>query len=138
MSRRSRIAMAVLTAWTAYVWTTRIVNVVGDDTTTTADKWLTTLGSVALIALAVAALWAVFAGRAVRLVQLFLIATVAVWVIRVPQILLDDHDVPFKVVHATLGVISVTLAVVVWRTVRSEPLWASPSPSSRSRAPHPV
>jgi hypothetical protein len=138
MSRRPRIAMTVLTGWTVYVWTTRIVNVWGDATATSADKWLTTLGSAALMALAVAALWAVFVGRAVRVVQLFLVATVAVWVVRVPQILLDDHDVPFKVVHAVLGVISVTLAVVAWRAVRSEPLWVSPSPSSRSRAPHPA
>jgi hypothetical protein len=130
--------MAVLTGWTVYMWTTRIVNVWGDAATSTAGKWVTTLASVALMALAVASLGAVFAGRAIRLIQLFLVVTVAVWVVRVPQILLDDHDVPFKVVHALLGVISVTLAVVAWRAVRSEPLWVSPSPSSRSRAPHPA
>ena len=138
MSRHARIAMSVLGGWTAYVWITRIVNAWGDAAMSTSGKWITTAASVALVALAGAATWAVFAGRAVRLIPIFLVVTVAVWAIRVPQILLDDHDVPFKVVHLTLGVISVALAAWVWRTVRSDPLWASPSPSSRSRAPRPA
>ena len=138
MARRARIWMVVLAAWTAYVWITRIANAWGDPAMSTAGKWVTTVASAALVALAAAALWSVFTARAVRLVQAFLLVTVAVWVIRVPQILLDDHDIPFKVVHAVLGVISVALAAVVWRTVRSEPSWASLSPSSRSRAPHPA
>ena len=32
-------------------------------------------------------------GNAVRLIPIFLVVTVAVWAIRVPQILLDDHEV---------------------------------------------
>jgi hypothetical protein len=138
MSRRAKVSIVVLFGWTAFVWLTRISNAWNDAAMTSAGKVLTTSVSLALVALAAASVVAVFAGRAVRVVQVFLGATVLVWLIRVPQILLDDHDVAFKVVHATLGVISVALAAVVWRAVRSEPPWANPSPSSRSRAPHQV
>ena len=138
MSRRSKISIVVLFGWTAFVWLTRISNAWNDATMTAVGKGVTTAVSLALVVLAAASVVAVFADRAIRVVQLFLVATVVVWVVRVPQILLDDHDVPFKVVHATLGAISVALAVVAWRAVRSEPSWASLSPSSRSRAPHPA
>ncbi len=42
--------------------------------------------------------------------------TVAVWVVRIPMIALDDRSVGFKVVHAVLGLISIGLAAVVWRS----------------------
>ena len=54
--------------------------------------------------------------------------TVVVWVERVGQILLSDHEVGFKVVHSALGVISVVLAVAVWRTA---------APVARRRSPDP-
>jgi hypothetical protein len=136
VSRRSKVWIVVLFGWTAFVWLTRISNAWNDAAMSGAGKAITTAVSLALVAGAAASVWAVFADRAVRIVQVFLAATVVVWVVRVPQILLDEHDAAFKVVHATLGVISVALAAVAWRAVRSEPSWASLSPSSRSRAPH--
>jgi hypothetical protein len=137
MSRRSRIAIVALAAWTAFVWITRINNAWGDASMSGGGKWITTAVSLALVVLAAGSVWAVWTARARRLVDAFCVTTVVVWVVRVPQILLDDHDVAFKVVHATLGLISVALAGWVWRAVRSDSLWASPSPSSRSRAPRP-
>jgi hypothetical protein len=38
-----------------------------------------------------------------------------VWLVRVPQILIADHTVAFKVVHVALGVVSVVLAALVWQ-----------------------
>jgi hypothetical protein len=44
--------------------------------------------------------------------------TTAVWLVRVPQITLANHDVPFKVVHGVLGLLSIALAVGVFREQR--------------------
>ena len=53
---------------------------------------------------------------AARFLQVFCGVTVVVWVVRAVQIIASDHDVPFKVVHVVLGVISIALAAGVWRT----------------------
>ena len=51
-----------------------------------------------------------------RFLQVFCGVTVVVWVVRAVQIIASDHEVAFKVVHVVLGVISIALAVAVWRT----------------------
>jgi hypothetical protein len=47
------------------------------------------------------------------------IATVVVWLVRVPQIVFFDddptHGAPFKIVHAVLGLISMALAAGLWK-----------------------
>ncbi len=48
--------------------------------------------------------------------QAFAALTVVVWVVRVPLILVADHAVGFKVVHAAIGLVAIALAVGVWRT----------------------
>jgi len=53
---------------------------------------------------------------AARFLQVFCGVTVVVWVVRAGQIAMSDHEVAFKVVHIVLGVISIALAVAVWRT----------------------
>jgi hypothetical protein len=52
---------------------------------------------------------------AARFLQACCGVTVVVWVVRAAQIALSDHDAAFKVVHVVLGVISIALAVGVWR-----------------------
>lgn len=53
----------------------------------------------------------------VRLVRWFAGGTVAYWAVRAPMILLADHEVAFKIVHAVLAVVSVVAAVGAWRSV---------------------
>ena len=60
-------------------------------------------------------------------------------VVRAVQIIASDHDVPFKVVHVVLGVISIALAAGVWRTAapvagRRSPDRAAPGGSDRPLA----
>ena len=97
-----------LPIFTFLVWTTRIRNIVAGDW-----AWPELIVPVGLTVLAVAALvrrrpWlAALAG-----------ATVAVWVVRVPLVLVRDHGVAFKAVHVVLAAASITLAVGAWRAVR--------------------
>lgn len=106
-----------LPIFTLLVWATRIRNIV-------ADGWTLPelILPVGLTVLAVAALlrrrpWLpVLAG-----------ATVAVWIVRVPLVLLRDHTAGFKVVHVVLAVVSVVLACAAWRSV------SRPAPEGASR-----
>ena len=43
------------------------------------------------------------------------VATVAVWVVRVPLLLSHDHEAAFVVVHLVLAAVSVALAVAALR-----------------------
>lgn len=106
----------VFALWTVYVWVTRIVNVLSADEMSAPGKVLTVVLSLSLIALAGAAVWSAWTARAPRIIAIFAGWTVAVWVVRLPTILtLSGVDVPFKVVHSVLAVISVGLAVAAWR-----------------------
>jgi len=49
-----------------------------------------------------------------NVIRAFSIWTVYVWVTRMWNIARDDQTIGFKLVHATLAVISVAFAVVVW------------------------
>ena len=42
--------------------------------------------------------------------------TVGFWLVRGGGILLDDHDAAFTVIHTALMVVSIVLAMWVWRT----------------------
>src|SRR3954463_15438429 len=116
MQRRRWIVLAVFVAWTAYVWVTRIANTWGSDTETTGAKVFSTVLSGVMLALAAGAVVVlVQAWRrpltvgAARFLQVFCGVTVVVWVARAVQIIASDHDVPFKVVHVVLGLISIAL-----------------------------
>lgn len=114
--------MAGLVAWTAYVWCTRIANAWGDAGLSTAGKVGSTLLSLSLLLPAVAVAVVVARRRhglptapEVVLLRAFSAWTIAVWAVRVPMILVADHAVGFKAVHAVLGVISVVLALLTLR-----------------------
>lgn len=99
-------------AWTVFVWGTRIRNILSDD------------GGAPVLAVAVGLtvlglLVAVFAatGRARWAVPVAAAATVAVWLVRVPQLLLHDHSVGFVVVHVVLAGVSIALAAGAVRAV---------------------
>ncbi|MGH9183101.1 MAG: hypothetical protein ACRDZ9_04700 [Acidimicrobiales bacterium] len=114
-----------LAAWTVFVWTTRISNILEDSAATGASRALdlAVAGTLAVLGLAVAVVaWR--GGRPlgpvpVGVVLALVVATVAVWGVRTPPILADpDHGVGFKAVHAALALVSVALAGGAWWTVR--------------------
>lgn len=124
MPRRRWAILAAFVAWTSYVWVTRILNAWGPSSTeTTGGKVVSTVLSGVMLAFALGGLVVLAQAwrrpltvGAARFLQVFCGVTVAVWVVRAVQIIASDHDVPFKVVHVVLGVISIALAVAVWRT----------------------
>lgn len=126
---RRRWPVAVFAAWSGYVWSTRIANAwsATSDETTTA-KVVSTVTAVVLLAGALAAVVILVRARARAfeaaeslVLRLAAGATVAVWAVRVPLIVADGgHDVPFKVVHGILGLLSVVLALATWRVAGRE------------------
>jgi hypothetical protein len=124
MPRRRWVLLAVFVAWTTYVWVTRIANAWGSASTeTTGGKVVSTVLSGVMLAFAVGGVVVLvqtwrrpLTVGAARFLQGFCGVTVVVWVVRAVQIIASDHDVPFKVVHVVLGVISIALAAAVWRT----------------------
>ena len=120
MSALSRInrrrATSALAAWSLLVWTSRIRNIWTDDALTTSGQVGRTALALSFTVLAVAALVTVLrpvSHRASTLVVDVLAGwTVAVWAVRVPGIMLNDHEVAFVVVHVVLAVVSVALAAL--------------------------
>ena len=125
-NRRSGVwALLALVGWSLYVWSTRIKNVTGDATASSGSKAFSIVLSLTFLAFAVAGsvvlvrAWSRPLARVEALVlRAFAAWTVAVWVVRIPMIALDDRSVGFKVVHAVLGVISIALAALVWRSTQ--------------------
>jgi hypothetical protein len=109
----------VFAAWTVFVWGTRIDNVVSDGGAAGA---LVIAAGMALMGAAVGI--AAFLRRPAAVATVVLAlggATVVVWAVRTPMILLDgDRGAAFKLVHAALAVISVGLALAALRRVRGE------------------
>jgi hypothetical protein len=117
--------------WTLFVWGTRIFNILTDGGG--AGALVVALG---LTALGVAA--AVSLGRVRRLpwaLPALAVATVAVWVVRVPLLLAHDHAAGFVVVHLVLAGVSLALAGATLRATtprRRSPAPAPAPPSARS------
>jgi hypothetical protein len=124
MPRRRWALLAVFVAWTAYIWVSRIVNAWGSSTESTGGKVFSTVLSGVLLALALGGVvvlvrtWKAPLGvGAARFLEVFCGVTVVVWVVRAGQIAFSDREIGFKVVHVVLGLISIALAVAVWRVV---------------------
>ena len=107
----------LLSAWTLFVWLTRVRNALGDDDLSTAGKAGALVLSASFVVLAGLVVEAVVRGQDRRraLVALLALWTVVVWPVRVVQIATADHGVGFVVVHVALGVVSVALSVVAVR-----------------------
>jgi hypothetical protein len=96
-----------LPIWTLFVWATRLRIIFDQDqprTTVILPVVLTVLAVVALV------------DRRRGLLVLAAVTT-AVWVVRLPLVLVHDHSVGFKVVHAVLAVVSLALAYVSVRVL---------------------
>jgi hypothetical protein len=100
-----------LPIWTLLIWTTRIRNLGAGD-------WSAT-DLVLPIGLTVLAVVALVDRR--RGVPALAAATVAVWAIRLPLVLVHDHGAAFKLVHAVLALVSFGLAYGSWRAVSRRP-----------------
>lgn len=123
MSALSRVnrrrATSALVAWSLLVWTGRIRNIWADDSLSTAGQVGRTALALSFTVLALAALVTVLrpASRRASTLAVDLLAgwTVAVWAVRVPGILLNDHEAAFMAVHVVLAVVSVALALLAVR-----------------------
>jgi hypothetical protein len=106
-----RTALA-LSAWTLFVWLTRVRNAAGDDQLSGTGKALTYLLCLSFLVLACLLLEATFREPARRrpVVAVLAVWTTAVWIVRSAQIATDGHGAGFVAVHVGLGVISIVLA----------------------------
>lgn len=118
---RDRVLSLAFVIWTAFVWSNRISNTLRSDESVGAKTFSTVL-SIVLLLLGLAVLvvtvraWRVGLRRSgAKVLVVAGVVTILVWLVRVPQILLADHAVGFKVVHAVLGLLSIALAVAIVR-----------------------
>ena len=122
MVTRSRIALIAFVVWTVFVWANRISNTLRSTTESSGEKAFSTVLSIVMLALALGVVIALVRGWSAgvdaigaRLCTVAAVVTVVVWLVRVPQILMADHSIGFKVVHTALGVVSWVLAALVWQ-----------------------
>ncbi len=119
MCRRS--LPLLFAGWTIFVWGNRISNILDDGRGFSATRTLGLSFAVAVTALGVVvAIANLRGGKPQWPLPTLVLATIAVWAIRVPLIAFDaDHGVGFKIVHTALAAISIALGVAAWndRTV---------------------
>ena len=128
MKRLRPYPFAVFGALTTFIWVTRVPLAWETTDGGIADKALPLGTAVAFLVPSVVLLVSMLAakpsGRVVILARGLAAWTVLYWAVRLPLILLHDHPVAFKVVHAVLAAVSVGTAIVAWRAahrpVRSE------------------
>lgn len=108
----------LLIAWTVFLWTSRLRNVLNDDD-------LTTTGLVIRIAIVVLfVVLAIWAGvgwlRNRRLpIMVLIVWSIGYWVIRGGGILIGDWSASFKIVHTVLMVVSLATSTLAWLEVRA-------------------
>jgi hypothetical protein len=145
MSTRLKWLVGALSAWTVFLWGNRISNAwlsTAESSTneSMAAKVTSTVLAASFLALALGAVVVLVrhwhrplgeAGR--RFLTVFAGWTVLVWGVRILGIVLADHSVAFKVVHAVLGLVSIGLAVALVRALRSlDPATSPTSPLGSS------
>ena len=126
MPVRDRLVVAAFVAFTAFVWTQRLVNIAQGDE---ADVGLSIALSVGLLGLGVLsglalvmvgwAGWPTVPGAAAAVWRVAAGATVVVWVVRAVQITLDWRSPAFVAVHVVLALVSILLALGLWRVAGS-------------------
>jgi nitrate reductase gamma subunit len=135
VSRATRTWAFINAGWLAFIWITRIRNAVDDHTSSTANHAVAyVLSAICLagaLAIAVVAWKRLTTRGATAVVAGVALAHIGIWVVRGIQISISNREFAFKAVHVTLGIISVVLAVMLIRSVRSSLSWDSRSVSSR-------
>ncbi len=123
MERLRPYPVTAFSAVTLFIWGNRIWLAWTNDQDSVARKLVWSTPITAFVVAAVLALVLLLrgadptTGRFRRLVQVFAGGTVVYWAIRGPMILLADHPIPFKVVHAVLAIVSVVASVLAWRSL---------------------
>ena len=122
MPVRDRLVVAAFVAFTVFVWVQRLVNIAQGDET---DVRLSVALSVGLLGLGVLsglalvmvgwAGWPATPPVAAAVWRVASAATVVVWVVRAVQITVDWRSPGFVAVHVVLALVSVLLAVALWR-----------------------
>lgn len=112
---RGPLAVWVMVGWTLFVWVNRIRNVMADPDLGGSARLGPILMSVALIVAALVVGFVAWSGRGPSLssaVRVLAASTTVVWVVRSVDIVASgDHPVPFVVVHVSLAVVSIGVAV---------------------------
>ncbi|HEX7132039.1 MAG TPA: hypothetical protein VF228_05655 [Iamia sp.] len=124
LARRTRALALALCGWTLFTWITRVPLLVSGD-----ESALGLIPVVVFVAGGIAVGVAVLrrldgAGTAVVALAAW---TVAYWAVRLALIATNGHEVAFVVVHAVLGLVAGTLAVLAGRAVLADgagPAWA--------------
>ncbi len=107
-------------AWNTVIWLARIRNISAEESLGTGGRILWLAPAVLFSGgglLAIAAWWRGGAALA-RPVAAFVVAVVLYWPVRTVLILIDGHSLSFRLVHVVLAVVSVGLAVAVWRCLQ--------------------
>jgi hypothetical protein len=130
MSSRRLPATIALCVWSVLVWTTRIVNIVGDDDLTGAEKLGRTLLALSFTGLALAVGHALYHRTTWRssIVRSLAVWTIGIWAIRALGILAGGRRVGFVAVHLTLAAVSIALAVLAVQE-QDDPAPTSADPS---------
>ena len=125
-ARRTWWTVGAFAAWTLFVWVGRVRNVWADASLDTAGKVGRSALALSFVVLALPVLvWAVRRRAAIPAAMRYVVVALAawttgVWVVRSAGIWVHDHPVGFKVVHTVLAVISITLAALAVKRLRSE------------------
>lgn len=109
------------------IWLARIRNIAADDSLGTGGRALWLVPAVVFGfggLLAIAAWWRGGAALA-RPLTAVVAAVVLYWPVRTVLILLDGRSMAFRLVHLVLAVVSVGLAVAVWRRLQRTNLISS-------------
>ncbi len=124
LAGRTRALALALCGWTLFTWITRVPLLISGDESI--------LGLVPVVVFVVAGIGVAVAvlrrldgaGTAVVALAAW---TVAYWAVRLALIATNGHEVAFVVVHAVLGVVAGTLAVLAGRSALADgagPAWA--------------
>ena len=125
----------VFVLWTLFVWLNRISNALRNDALSSGSKAFSVALSLSVVALAVAAATVAVRGwsRPWTRSEAMVLKVAAgwtglLWLILVPKIIIDGRPAGFtgnlagfKAVHSVLGLVSLALAVWVWRKATAVP-----------------
>ena len=111
----------ILVVWTFLVWTSRVRNIMAADELSSTGRAIRVAIAVSFVTLAVGTAVGLIRKQLDRRWLTALVGwTILVWLVRGGGILLDDHEVGFKVVHTVLAVFSIGLAVWCGQLLRDK------------------
>ncbi len=139
LSRLRPAVVSAFAAWTLFSWVGRFRNVwtdaslgAGEKVTNSIPVLLFTVAGVAVAVVVLRTPRADLGRTGRRVVQVAAAWTIGYWVVRLPLILVHDHDLGFKAVHTVLALIAWALACGSLRATRTR---SSAGPVTRSTVP---